>query len=142
MKISARNLLRGTVSRVEVGAVNSEVDVALASGDVLVAIITNRSVETLGIAAGSEVIALVKASTPLIQTDASGYRLSARNNLRGTVKSVTPGAVNAEVILSLAGGTDLCVIITNDAVRDLELAEGTAATAVIKASAIILGVPS
>ncbi len=142
MNISARNILKGTVSKIDTGAVNSEVDITLASGESLTAIITNRSVQDLGLAPDRDVIALIKASAPLIQTDGSGYRLSARNILPGTVSSVTTGAVNAEVTLTLAGGSDLHIVITNASVQRLGLAPGTAASAVIKASAVILGVPT
>ncbi|MCP9792938.1 TOBE domain-containing protein [Vulcanococcus limneticus Candia 3F8] len=47
----------------------------LGSGDLLVAMVTNRSVYSLLLAAGKEVIALIKASTPLTQADTFGYKL-------------------------------------------------------------------
>ncbi|EXJ14938.1 TOBE domain-containing protein [Imhoffiella purpurea] len=140
MKISARNILRGTVETVKAGAVNSEVDVLLQGGDKLVAMVTNDSAQSLGLAAGKEVVALVKASSVLVMTDDSGIRLSARNCLAGTVKKVTAGPVSAEITIALAGGDEVHATITHNAESELGLAEGTSAMAVFKASAVILGV--
>ncbi|ATE61454.1 TOBE domain-containing protein [Thauera sinica] len=142
MKISARNKFEGTVAAVTAGAVNAEVGIDLASGDKLVAIITLESARSLQLAPGGKVVALVKAPWVMLMTDGSGIRLSARNCLAGTVKTVTPGAVNAEVVVALPGGTEIVAIVTNDAVTELGLAPGVPATAVIKASNVILGVPA
>ena len=69
MKISARNLLRGKVKQLEIGAVNTEVIVELANGDQIVSIITKESAERLGLKQGKEVYAVVKASDVMIATD-------------------------------------------------------------------------
>ena len=142
MKISARNQFKGTVASLKPGAVNTEVSVGVAGGNTVTAIITNGSAQSLGLAAGKDVVVLVKASSVLLMTDGAGLRLSARNCLSGTVKAVTPGAVNSEVTLSLPGGLEVHAIITNDAAKELGMAPGGAATAVIKASSVILGVPA
>ena len=141
MKISARNVLAGTVSSLQPGAVNAEVGIAL-GGDRLVAVVTMESVRALELAEGAPVLAIVKAPWVLLMSDASGVRLSARNQLRGTVKAVECGAVNAEVVLTLAGGTEITAIVTREAVGELGLQAGASATAVIKASNVILGVPA
>lgn len=141
MKISARNVLAGTVSSLQAGAVNAEVGIALGS-DRLVAVVTMESVRALELAEGAPVLAIVKAPWVLLMSDASGVRLSARNQLRGTVKAVECGAVNAEVVLSLAGGSEITAIVTREAVNELGLQPGSAAVAVIKASSVILGVPA
>jgi molybdopterin-binding protein len=67
-------------------------------------------------------------------------RLSARNQLKGKIKSITPGAVNAEVILELPGGQEIVSIITKRSVENLGLKEGGQAYAVIKASEVIIGI--
>lgn len=138
MKISARNVFQGQVESVKTGAVNSEVDILIAGGQKLVAMVTNDSVAALGLAAGKAVVALVKASSVLVMTDDSGIRLSARNCLAGTISAVTSGPVSAEVTIDL-GGAAIHATITHGAEVDLGLAVGTPATAVFKASAVILG---
>lgn len=67
-------------------------------------------------------------------------QLSARNVLKGTVKQVTPGAVNTEVVLELDGGTQVVAIITNTSALSLELEPGKPAYAVIKASNVMVAV--
>ncbi len=67
-------------------------------------------------------------------------RISARNVLKGTVKKITRGAVNAEVVIALAGGVEVVSIITNESVTSLGLAVGKEAYAVIKASNVMIGV--
>ena len=71
--------------------------------------------------------------------DTAPDKVSARNVLSGTVKAVTKGAVNAEIVLS-ASGLEVTAIITNDSASRLELAPGKPASAVIKASNVILAV--
>jgi molybdopterin-binding protein len=65
-------------------------------------------------------------------------RLSARNVLKGTVKSIVPGAVNSEVTVELPGGQELVSVITKSSVERLGLAEGKQVCAVIKASNVMI----
>ncbi|KAF2390123.1 MULTISPECIES: TOBE domain-containing protein [Pseudomonas] len=142
MKVSARNVFKGIISQLQPGAVNAEVSLKLAGGNELVAVVTMESVKSLGLAVGKEAVALVKAPWVMLMTESSDIRLSARNCLEGKVTSVTDGAVNAEVVIRLDGGSDVYSIVTREAVAELGLAPGVTATAVIKASHIILGVPA
>ena len=66
-------------------------------------------------------------------------KVSARNVLKGKVKSVEHGSVNSEVVLQLPGGTEIVSIITRTAAQNLGLKEGKEAYAIIKASNVILG---
>ncbi|MFM0249146.1 TOBE domain-containing protein [Paraburkholderia sediminicola] len=143
VKTSARNQLYGTVSAITRGTVNDEVSLALAGGHTIVAVVTHDSTETLGLAVGAAAFALIKASwVMLLVENESGAqpKLSARNQLRGTVQSVKRGAVNAEVSLALEGGAVITAVVTNQSVDTLGLAEGGTAVAVFKASSVILGV--
>jgi molybdate transport system regulatory protein len=65
-------------------------------------------------------------------------RTSARNQFRGTVKTVRRGAVNAEVILDIGDGLEIVANITNESVKSLGLKRGRGAVALIKASFILL----
>lgn len=144
MLTSARNHFSGKVTRVKKGAVNDEVEIALAGGEKLVSVVTHESVETLGLKKGSEVIALIKASWVLVGVDSAGgdLKLSARNQLKGKVQRLTPGAVNTEVVIALKGGNSVAAIITNASAEELKLKIGKAASAIFKASSVILGVAS
>ena len=66
-------------------------------------------------------------------------KLSARNQLKGTVVDVTKGATTAHVRIDV-GGVILTASITNEAVDELKLAKGKQAIAVIKASDVLVGI--
>jgi molybdopterin-binding protein len=69
VKISARNVLKGKVKSVTHGAVNSEIVVELPGGQEVVSVITKTSAENLGVEAGKEVCAVVKASNVMLAVD-------------------------------------------------------------------------
>jgi molybdate transport system regulatory protein len=141
MKTSARNQFFGTVSRVKPGAVNDEIALDIAGGHKLVAIVTRESTESLGLQPGRQAFALIKSSSVILVTQAEGALFSARNRLQGTISRLTPGAVNTEVVLDLAGGGTVAAVITNESADTLALAEGKEAMAMFKASSVIVGVP-
>jgi molybdate transport system regulatory protein len=84
-------------------------------------------------------VALIKASFIVLSPDAN-LRVSARNQLRGTVTAVIPGAVNGEVKIELPGGRVLTAIVTNDALKELNLVKGAQCTALIKSSHVLIAV--
>src|SRR5262249_34220954 len=101
LKTSARNQFAGTVTRVRKGAVNSEVILDVGSGLEICASITNESVKELELKKGKPAFALIKSSFVLLTPDI-GVRVSARNQIVGTVSAIAKGAVNSEVKLALA----------------------------------------
>jgi molybdopterin-binding protein len=69
MRISARNILKGTVKKIIPGAVNSEVIILTAGGEEIVSVITKESVEGLELREGKEVYAVIKASNVMVAVD-------------------------------------------------------------------------
>lgn len=67
-------------------------------------------------------------------------KLSARNVMKGTVKAITPGAVNVEVVIEVAPGVEVVSIITRSSAESLGLAVGKTAYAVVKASSVMIAV--
>jgi molybdopterin-binding protein len=67
-------------------------------------------------------------------------KLSARNVLKGKVKSLQHGAVNSEVVVQLPGGIEIVSVITKTAAQNLDLKEGKEVYAIIKATNVILGI--
>jgi len=139
MRTSARNQFRGTVKAVRKGAVNVDVVLDLGDGLEVFANITNEAVADLALKSGREAVALIKASSVLLSPDAK-VRVSARNQLRGTVAKVIPGQVNTQVKLGLPGGRTLTAIVTNEAIAELGIKEGGGCTALIKASNVLIAV--
>ena len=134
--ISARNKLTGKVISVTEGAVNAIVKLQLAENMVITSTITMEAVKELGLEAGKEATAIVKATSVMIE-DEKG--LSARNRLTGKVIDINEGAVNAIVKLQLASGEVITSTITIEAVKALGLEVGKEATAVIKATSVMMG---
>ena len=136
--ISARNQLPATVKNVKKGAVNDEITLELAGGATLTAIITSESTQNLGLAAGKEAVAVIKASSVLVSTDET-LRLSARNQLAGTISRIETGAVNSEVDVKVGGNT-FVAIITKHSAEEMKLAVGQAVNVIVKASHVLVGV--
>ena len=67
-------------------------------------------------------------------------KISARNVLKGKVKSITDGAVNSEVLVELPGGNQVVSVITKSSVASLQLAAGKEVYVVIKASNVMLAI--
>ncbi len=140
MTISSRNQLTGKVSHVAAGAVNDEVEITLGSGGKLIAVVTRNSVKSLDLKPGKEVIALIKAPWVTLATEDCGYQFSARNQFPGSVLSLLRGAVNTTVNVSVDGGSELTAVITNEAVDEMALKNGSRLIALIKASSVLLAV--
>lgn len=160
MKLSARNVLKGTVAKVKKGAVNTEVTLTLKGGPSLagyvgacgqdyrepceplsiVAVITNTSAENLALKEGTAAVAVIKASSIIVGTDMEKAKISARNVLSGKVVKVIDGPVSAEVDLDVGAGNTLVAVITEESAKKLGLKEGSSAYAMIKASSVMIGV--
>lgn len=67
-------------------------------------------------------------------------KISARNILKGKVKSITPGAVNNEIIVKLSGGDEIVAVITKESSKNLKLAKNKNVYAIIKASNVMIGI--
>jgi molybdopterin-binding protein len=67
-------------------------------------------------------------------------KLSARNVLPATIKAITPGAVDSEVVVELAPGIEIVSIITKKSAEKLGLKPGAKAYAIVKASNVMIGV--
>jgi len=67
-------------------------------------------------------------------------KLSARNQLKGTVVSVTRGPVTSLVKVDVGGGQHVTSSVTTEAVDEIGVAEGSSVTVVFKASSVLLGV--
>lgn len=142
MKTSVRNQYRGIITHIKLGAVNDEITMLIAGDQKLIAIITHESTEELGLQIGTEVFALVKASSIIVMNGKDNAKLSARNQLTGHISRIQLGAVNTEVVIEMPGGSSLAATITNESCEILGLALGQTATGIFKASSVIIGIPA
>jgi len=67
-------------------------------------------------------------------------KISARNQIHGTVKSIRKGPVSTEVIITIAGGNEIVSSITTTSAESLKLKEGMKVFAIVKASEVMVGV--
>lgn len=140
MKVSARNVLAGTVTRIIKGTVNSEVVLTLTGGTPVVAVVTNGAVENLALQEGVSAYAIIKATSVLIGSDLHNAKTSARNIMCGTIVKILPGPVSTEVDVEVGGGNTISAVITHESADNLGLAVGGHACTMFKASSVILGV--
>jgi len=138
MKISARNQFPGKIKSIRTGAVNDEIVIAISPEQDIVAIITESSTQNLRLTEGAEVFALIKASSIVLATDVGGLVFSARNQLTGTITEVSKGAVNSEVVMDAGNNVKISAVVTNASFDGLGLATGIKATAIFKASSVIV----
>lgn len=137
MQISARNQLSGMISKIEKGAVNAQITIALKSGNELVSVITNSAVETLGLSENDEVTAFFKSSSVLLGR--GEMLISAQNRLEGKVLSVQPGHINSEVVVSVGEHDKIVAVVTQDSIEMLQIEAGSDICAVIKSNDIMIG---
>lgn len=137
IQTSARNQFLGSISAIELGAVNTEVCIELSETLSVVAIVTERSREEMGLALGASIMVLIKASSVTLAVGSIG-RVSARNNFSGHVSRIDRGTVNSDVSIDLGGSKTLSAVITNRSVDQLELEEAQAVSAFFKASSVML----
>lgn len=136
MKLSARNQFPGKVESVQEGSVNSIVTLKTDIGAIS-ATISVAAVKELGLAAGKDATAIIKATEVLIGV--GDLKLSARNQISGEITAIQEGTVNAVVTLK-AGGSLITATISLAAVKELGLAPGVKAVAVVKATSVIIAV--
>ena len=133
--LSARNQFAGKVTAVAEGAVNGIVTLDV-KGTAVTATISMEAIKALGLEAGKEATAFVKATEVLVGV--GDLKISARNQFAGKVASVETGAVNSIVTMETAVGT-VAATISNAAVAELGLEAGKDAVAVIKATEVMIG---
>lgn len=141
MLTSARNQFSGRIRHISRGLVNDEIELVLASGERVVTLITSNRSLAMRLEAGRDAIVLVRPSSVILTTgNISGFMLSARNLLTGTITHLHPGLLNTEVVMSLKGQDTLVAVVTSGAVKELELNVGMTVNAIFKATDVILGV--
>ncbi len=138
MIISARNQIKGKIESIQEGAVNAVVVLKTSGNEVISATISMSAVKELELEEGREAIAVIKSTEVMI--GAGDLKISARNQLPGEILSVEDGAVNAIVTLKTSTGSVISSTISISAVKELGLAAGVKAKAVIKSTSVMIAV--
>lgn len=138
MIISARNQIKGKIESIQEGAVNAVVVLKTSGSEVISATISMSAVKELELSEGREAIAVIKSTEVMI--GAGDLKISARNQLPGEILLVEDGAVNAIVTLKTSTGSVISSTISRSAVKELGLAAGLKAKAVIKSTSVMIAV--
>jgi molybdate transport system regulatory protein len=139
VKLSARNILAGTVIGLEQGHHSATVTVDLSGNQTITAVVTVSTVNRLGLAIGGPVWVIFKAPSvilkPILPGDCGG-------GMCGTVAAVDVlnDDIHVEVEVALPGGTQVIALVRNEVARSFSLAVGMRVRAMVPSSVVILGV--
>ena len=111
----------------------------LKSGKSIVSIITNSSVENLGLAINDEVVAVVKSNNVLLSTTQNNLQINEINSLKGNIEEINIGSVNAEVVVNIGNEDKIVAIVTTNSIENMGLKVGASVDVIIKASDIMIG---
>jgi len=135
MKTSARNQFAGPVCSLESRGVHVEVRLRLDDENELAATVTRESAIHLALKIGDEIHAFVKA--PSVQL-AGGDAAAGTNRFHGTIARLSAAGGESEVCLLLPSGRSVIAVVASDTLARDRLAEGSAATAIIPPSGVLL----
>ena len=137
-KTSARNMFYGKVRAIRKGDIQSVIEILTIGDDVVTTVITNDSLERLGLKPGLLVTAEVKAPWVMLHKGDTEPKCTAENRLSGTVVRILKGEVTTEYVVRIKDGTSLCAVTTSETFRRLGIQENDIVWAVFNSFAVIL----
>lgn len=137
-KTSARNSFFGKVSALSTGDIQTLVELATPGGNRVNAMVTNTSVERLGLAIGQLLTAEVKAPWLILERCDRPGSASAENQFSGEIVAVVPGANSIECVVRLADDTELCAVLSTAGFSSLSLTVGESARVLFTCYAVVL----
>ncbi|MFO7751704.1 MAG: TOBE domain-containing protein [Desulfobacteraceae bacterium] len=137
-KTSARNAFFGKIDVIERGDIQTRVELITLSGHRITTVVTNGSLELLGLHPGGLITAEIKAPWVILQTEGAGSQGSAENRLEGIVEKMDCGSVNTEIVVGLSDGTVVCAVVSTQSCRRMGLQTGIRVWALFNAYAVVL----
>jgi molybdate transport system regulatory protein len=138
LKLSVRNALFCKIVKIKPAPVNVEVKLEVSPGVLITTVVTNTSVQELGLVPGRCCVAMVNASSVMLAQDGGGLRISARNEIAGKVLNRVDDDVDSEVTLDIGGGKTLTAVVTREGADATGAAIGAKVLAIFKTSHVIL----
>jgi len=139
IKTSATNQLFGSITAIEIGAVNAQVVVKLKGGEQVVAAISLADLTQLNLVVDGDVILLINDPEIIMMTDPESYQYSSRNCLAGKVMRIQTDGIDAEVVIQLSSGDSIVAMITQASAENMNLKLDTPVYALFKSNSVILG---
>ena len=140
MRTSARNALRGVVTKIQSDKLNAEVAVRVSEDTEIHASITTESIRELGLCVGREAVVLIKAPFVMVALDDGSVKTSARNAVAGKVLRCETSAINAEVVIDIGGGKTLASNISAHSAKALKIRTGTKVRALFDSAHVIVAI--
>jgi len=137
-KTSARNTFFGKIRNIQRGDIQAKVEMVTIGGYRVTTVITNDSLNRLGLKAGTLITAEVKAPMVILQKGEAEPRCSAENIFHGNVERIIRGKVTTEYVVKIADGTELCSLVTSETARRLELGENEPIWVIFHSFAVVL----
>jgi molybdate transport system regulatory protein len=138
LKLSVRNAFFCEVTKITRAPVNVEVKLEVSPRLMITTVVTNASVNELGLAPGRCCVAMVNASSILLAQNGAAARISARNKIRGTVIHRTDDGSDSEVAVDIGGGKTITAVVTREGADETGASIGAQVVAIFKSSHVIL----
>ena len=123
-KTSARNTFFGKVNTLIKSDIQTLVELVMPDGATVSTIVTNTSVERLGLKRGHMITAEVKATWLTLECCDRIGNSSAENQWEGVICKVTEGKINTECAVRVGEGMELCAVLSSTGFNKLGLHEG------------------
>lgn len=137
-KTSARNSFFGKIRTIQRGDIQTRVEIITLSGHSVTTVITNDSLENLGLHEGRLITAEVKA--PWIILQKGEPQCSAENRFEGVIERKTQGEINTEYSILIPGGIELCAIVSTRQTQRLGFKVGDRVWAIFNSYSVVLRV--
>jgi molybdate transport system regulatory protein len=137
-KTSARNAFFGKIETLRQGDIQTRVEISTPGGYRISAVITNHSLERLGLKRGGLVAAEVKAPAVTVHCGGEASGSSADNVIGGTVERIAAGKVTCEIVVRIPDGTEICSIVTAESLRRLGLRSADPVRVAFSAFSVVL----
>ncbi|HUI21464.1 MAG TPA: molybdenum-dependent transcriptional regulator [Methylocella sp.] len=138
LKLSVRNALYCTVVKISPSPVNVEIKLEVSPEVMISAVVTNASVNELGLAPGRRCIAMVNAPSVMLAQGGTAPRISARNKIAGVVIHRVDDAIDSEVVIDIGSGKTLTAVITREGADAAGAVKAAKVLAIFKTSHVIL----
>jgi len=139
-KTSARNSFFGKIREIQRGDIQARVTMTTIGGHTITTVITNYSLDMLGLKEGRLITAEIKAPWVILQKGVEEPACSAENRQNGVIARITSGSVNTEYAVRITDGTELSAVISTESSRRLALKTGDPVWAFFNCFAVVLRV--
>jgi molybdate transport system regulatory protein len=139
-KTSARNSFFGKIQNIQRGDIQTRVDLVTIDSLPITTVITNDSVERLGLKQGRLITAEVKAPWVILQGGDTEPVCSAENRFQGIIARITSGKVNTECVVRISDGIELCAVVSTAGNQHLKLNEGDSIWVLFNCFSVVLHV--